>query len=319
MLFLYTDAADPSGFVYRFVATGTVEEKSASLSGSVHFRTANRHEVELTPTEYRVCTVFQRQSHKQNLSSVVVDSKEDMERYFSGNDLRQLFSLNPSPCEVSRVKALSVETLLELITNAILLAPTRRRMTCSSASAAMTVAKSSRLRRCSMAIPRREFLFGPTICPASAFVVDFWWERLPRASSRWNHLRNEDLAKNHDLLLRAEHGIEGVTACFQCKSPWSSSRRYGRLADCSGAIFQTSRRKTKKQTAVLPPGLPCPLACLAPTVPYVSVSIPLVVASASCIPTFLQGQRSDRKFLVPSLFDSCARQFPDAGLDGERV
>lgn len=46
--------------------------------------------------------VFQRQSHKQNLSSVVVDSKEDMERYFSGNDLRQLFSLNPSPCEVSR-------------------------------------------------------------------------------------------------------------------------------------------------------------------------------------------------------------------------
>lgn len=31
-------------------------------------------------------------------------------------------------------------------------------------------------------------------------------------------MRNEDLGINHDLLLRAEHGIEGVTACFQCAS-----------------------------------------------------------------------------------------------------
>lgn len=51
------------GFVYRFISTGTIEEK-----------------------------IFQRQASKQALSSAVVDEKEDAERHFSVDALRQLFS-----------------------------------------------------------------------------------------------------------------------------------------------------------------------------------------------------------------------------------
>jgi DNA repair and recombination protein RAD54 and RAD54-like protein len=50
------------GFVYRFISTGTNEEK-----------------------------IFQRQASKQALSSAVVDEKEDTERHFSVDALRQLF------------------------------------------------------------------------------------------------------------------------------------------------------------------------------------------------------------------------------------
>jgi hypothetical protein len=48
--------------VYRFISTGTIEEK-----------------------------IFQRQASKQALSSAVVDEKEDTERHFSVDALRQLF------------------------------------------------------------------------------------------------------------------------------------------------------------------------------------------------------------------------------------
>lgn len=51
-----------AGFVYRFISTGTIEEK-----------------------------IFQRQASKQALSSAVVDEKEDAERHFSIDMLRQLF------------------------------------------------------------------------------------------------------------------------------------------------------------------------------------------------------------------------------------
>lgn len=50
------------GFVYRFISTGTIEEK-----------------------------IFQRQANKQALSSSVVDEKEDVERHFSTDALRKLF------------------------------------------------------------------------------------------------------------------------------------------------------------------------------------------------------------------------------------
>lgn len=53
------------GFVYRFISTGTIEEK-----------------------------IFQRQANKQALSSAVVDEKEDTERHFSLDALRQLFTFN---------------------------------------------------------------------------------------------------------------------------------------------------------------------------------------------------------------------------------
>lgn len=59
------------GFVYRFISTGTIEEK-----------------------------IFQRQANKQSLSSAVVDEKEDVERHFSLDALRKLFLFNENTlCE----------------------------------------------------------------------------------------------------------------------------------------------------------------------------------------------------------------------------
>ncbi|KAG4094325.1 hypothetical protein H8356DRAFT_998861 [Neocallimastix lanati (nom. inval.)] len=52
-------------YIYRLIATGTVEEK-----------------------------IFQRQAHKQSISSCVVDEDEDVERHFSRNDLKKLFEFN---------------------------------------------------------------------------------------------------------------------------------------------------------------------------------------------------------------------------------
>ncbi|GAA5874121.1 hypothetical protein JCM8547_008379 [Rhodosporidiobolus lusitaniae] len=67
---VWRDGQKKDCFVYRFVATGTVEEK-----------------------------IFQRQSHKQNLSSCIVDAKEDIERHYSGDNLRQLFQYKERECE----------------------------------------------------------------------------------------------------------------------------------------------------------------------------------------------------------------------------
>ena len=48
--------------MYRFISTGTIEEK-----------------------------IFQRQANKQALSSAVVDENQDAERHFSLDELRKLF------------------------------------------------------------------------------------------------------------------------------------------------------------------------------------------------------------------------------------
>lgn len=61
---VWRDGQKKSCFVYRFIATGSIEEK-----------------------------IFQRQSHKQALSASVVDCAEDAERHFSAGDLRELFEL----------------------------------------------------------------------------------------------------------------------------------------------------------------------------------------------------------------------------------
>lgn len=61
---VWRDGQKKDCFVYRFIATGTIEEK-----------------------------IFQRQSHKQSLSSCVVDSAEDVERHFSLDSLKELFQL----------------------------------------------------------------------------------------------------------------------------------------------------------------------------------------------------------------------------------
>lgn len=62
---VWRDGQKKDCFVYRFIATGTIEEK-----------------------------IFQRQSHKQSLSTCVVDSSsagEDVERHFSLDSLKELF------------------------------------------------------------------------------------------------------------------------------------------------------------------------------------------------------------------------------------
>ena len=63
---VWRDGQKKDCFVYRFIATGTIEEK-----------------------------IFQRQSHKQSLSSCVVDSAEHVERHFSLDSLRELFQYKP--------------------------------------------------------------------------------------------------------------------------------------------------------------------------------------------------------------------------------
>lgn len=63
---VWRDGQKKDCFVYRFIATGSIEEK-----------------------------IFQRQSHKQSLSSCVVDSAEDVERHFSADSLRELFQFKP--------------------------------------------------------------------------------------------------------------------------------------------------------------------------------------------------------------------------------
>ncbi|KAI1966630.1 DNA-dependent ATPase protein rad54 [Ophidiomyces ophidiicola] len=63
---VWRDGQKKDCFVYRFIATGSIEEK-----------------------------IFQRQSHKQLLSSCVVDSAEDVERHFSIDSLRELFQFKP--------------------------------------------------------------------------------------------------------------------------------------------------------------------------------------------------------------------------------
>jgi len=62
---VWRDGQKKQCFIYRLLATGTLEEK-----------------------------IFQRQAHKKALSSCVVDNEEDVERHFSYNELRDLFTLN---------------------------------------------------------------------------------------------------------------------------------------------------------------------------------------------------------------------------------
>lgn len=64
---VWRDGQKKDCFVYRFIATGTIEEK-----------------------------IYQRQSMKQSLSSCVVDKNTEVERLFSIDDLRRLFMYNNS-------------------------------------------------------------------------------------------------------------------------------------------------------------------------------------------------------------------------------
>lgn len=68
---VWRDGQKKDCFIYRFITTGSIEEK-----------------------------IYQRQSMKMSLSSCVVDSKDDVERLFSVDDLRKLFLFNKdTSCE----------------------------------------------------------------------------------------------------------------------------------------------------------------------------------------------------------------------------
>ncbi|KAJ3414587.1 DNA-dependent ATPase protein rad54 [Chytridiales sp. JEL 0842] len=62
---VWRDGQKKDCYIYRFIATGSIEEK-----------------------------IFQRQAHKQSLSNCVVDEDLETERHFSRDMLRQLFQLN---------------------------------------------------------------------------------------------------------------------------------------------------------------------------------------------------------------------------------
>lgn len=62
---VWRDGQKKDCFIYRFISTGSIEEK-----------------------------IYQRQSMKMSLSSCVVDEKEDVERLFSADNLKQLFEFN---------------------------------------------------------------------------------------------------------------------------------------------------------------------------------------------------------------------------------
>ncbi|KAI9342890.1 P-loop containing nucleoside triphosphate hydrolase protein [Obelidium mucronatum] len=62
---VWRDGQKKTCYIYRFIATGSIEEK-----------------------------IFQRQAHKQSLSNSVIDEEVDGERHFSIDELRKLFILN---------------------------------------------------------------------------------------------------------------------------------------------------------------------------------------------------------------------------------
>ncbi|XP_055387996.1 DNA repair and recombination protein RAD54-like [Condylostylus longicornis] len=64
---VWRDGQTKPCFIYRFVATGTIEEK-----------------------------IFQRQTHKKSLSSTIVDNNENSEKHFSRDDLKDLFKYEDS-------------------------------------------------------------------------------------------------------------------------------------------------------------------------------------------------------------------------------
>lgn len=136
------------GFVYRFISTGTIEEK-----------------------------IFQRQANKQALSSAVVDEKEDAERHFSLDALRQLFLFNEN-------------TLCE----------THETFKCRRCEGGKQKSKAPAL------------LYGD----ASTYVFSYHSRNLMfMIGRRWNHFTNAELQNNHDDLLRAEVGLSEISFVFQ--------------------------------------------------------------------------------------------------------
>jgi DNA repair and recombination protein RAD54 and RAD54-like protein len=138
--------------VYRFISTGTIEEK-----------------------------IFQRQASKQALSSAVVDEKEDTERHFSVDALRQLFLFKEN-------------TLCE----------THDTFKCKRCKDGKQVTKAPALLYGDASTYVLSVRFLPHILTSPSAFID-----------SWNHFTNAELKNNHDDLLRAETGQPEVSFVFQ--------------------------------------------------------------------------------------------------------
>lgn len=128
---VWRDGQKKDCFIYRFILTGTIEEK-----------------------------IFQRQSMKLSLSSCVVDEKEDVDRLFSADLLRQLFEFQPE-----------------------------------------TVCNTHDTYKCARCDSDGQRVKAPAM--------------LYGDSTTWNHLLNQDLAKNEDILLSREAQHDDATYAFQ--------------------------------------------------------------------------------------------------------
>ena len=149
---VWRDGQKKDCFVYRFISTGTIEEK-----------------------------IFQRQSHKQSLSSCVVDEQQDVERHFSLADMRQLFEFNGPPSDES----------LESLSAAAVDTNTHNWTLCDTHD----TFKCKRCRNNEQFVKAPAYLYGDT--------------------SSWNHYSNKRLAKIEDQLMRQESELDDVTFCFQ--------------------------------------------------------------------------------------------------------
>ncbi|KAI8867327.1 hypothetical protein GQ42DRAFT_164865 [Ramicandelaber brevisporus] len=157
---VWRDGQKKTCYIYRFIAAGAIEEK-----------------------------IFQRQSHKQSLSSAVVDEKEDVERHFSREQMRKLF-------EYSRAQA----------TGSSASASASASTTPGAAGGGGNIVSCEthdtfKCKRC---------LFGRQDKPA-AFPMDYG------DASSWDHYSQPDLKKMADPVLKA-CAKDTVSFVFQYRS-----------------------------------------------------------------------------------------------------
>lgn len=151
---VWRDGQKKACFVYRFIATGTLEEK-----------------------------IFQRQAHKQALSSCVVDDNEAAERHFSKDNLRQLFDYKEGTCSETH------DTF-----------------------------KCKRCKNGRQSIKAPAMLYGDTSTYVFVCISRCSWRSsadVADLDDSWNHFSNSCLKSIHDDLLRAETDLGAVTAVFQ--------------------------------------------------------------------------------------------------------
>jgi len=96
---VWRDGQNKTCFLYRFIATGTIEEKifqskKKKKKKKAYFDVIMKKITFLSDFETNKTLIILGQAHKMSLSSCVVDEEQDVERHFSFENLRQLFEYN---------------------------------------------------------------------------------------------------------------------------------------------------------------------------------------------------------------------------------